>query len=72
MKTKLSREVVTTGSFTASQVRSLLAGVPDDARVNVSKLSGDPREYGSVTQTTLTCRWEEDLAEATRPSSDKL
>lgn len=62
MKTKLSREVQTSGSFTAAQVRSLLVGVPDNALVNVSKLSSDPREYGSVTQTTLTCRWEEELA----------
>lgn len=62
MKTKLSREITTRGSFTVAEVRGLLAGVPDSATVNVSKLSGDPREYGSVTQTTMTCRWEEDLA----------
>lgn len=41
---KMGDSISTQGTFTTAEIRAILEGKPDDAKVNIKVLRGDPRD----------------------------
>lgn len=63
IKRKMGDSISTRGTFTASELRTILEGKPDDAKVEIKVLRGDPRDprEAGYRETFVNIEWEVEL-----------
>ncbi len=62
-KMKRTDSVSTQGTYTAAELRSILEGKPDEAKVNIEVRRGDPRDprEAGYRETFINIEWEVEL-----------
>ena len=62
-KMKRAESVSTRGTYTAAELRTILEGKPDNAKVNIEVYRGDPRDprEAGYRETFINIEWEVEL-----------
>lgn len=62
-KRKMGDSISTRGTLTVSELRTILEGKPDDAKVNIEVYRGDPRDprEAGYRETFINIEWEVEL-----------
>jgi len=60
---KLCDSISTQGTFTTAELRAVLEGKPDNAKVNIETFRGDPRDprEAGYKKTVITVEWEVEI-----------